>query len=469
MKRHNLTVSLFLSERFVGRSFLNFFFENLKLTMLLIVVLLFSMIMTSSSSSLTVETSSSSSVTVETSLGSLLANRLDNGVVEALNVPFAMPPVGDLRFSRPRQVKPWAPNVLDARRYGPMCPQRTPSKPIDEDCLQLNIWTPSIEKNSSLPVYVWAFGGGLVSGSGINFNGTKLSSTYNIIVVTINYRLGALGTYASMEIAEENDGATGALNTVLDILQACTWVKNHIASFGGNPENIVLGGESSGSVSSSILAFSNLTDSILSGLILESGVSTGPWFGPNYTVSESLEISQMFAEELVGDVQNESVLSRLRSLDVSEIVNSSSFETLNYAVDSYLIRENRPRDLPLLFRGNVLIGGNSGDTTCRAAGASPAAPTTHEALHKLLESYFFEDTDFLLAPYNNTLSSPEEIFFQMSRDVGVICPASRFSTRVLKAGGNAFMYLFSYNATGPSVYHGGEVHCIFQDVRSVRS
>ena len=258
---------------------------------MLVVVLLFSMIMRSSSSTLT----------VNTSLGSLLANRLDNGVIEALNVPFAMPPVGDLRFSRPRRVKPWAPKVLDATRYGPMCPQRTPTKPISEDCLQLNIWTPSIEKNSSLPVYVWAFGGGLVSGSGINFNGTKLSSTYNIIVVTINYRLGALGTYASMEIAEENDGATGALNTVLDILQACTWVKNHIASFGGNPENIVLGGESSGSVSSSILAFSNLTDSILSGLILESGVSTGPWFGPNYTVSESLEISQMFAEELVGN------------------------------------------------------------------------------------------------------------------------------------------------------------------------
>ena len=153
-----------------------------------------------------------------------------------------------------------------------------------------------------------------MKGSGINFNGTRLSSTYNIIVVTINYRLGALGMYASMEVAKENDGATGALNSVLDILQACTWVKNHITAFGGNPNNIVLGGESSGAVSSSILAFSNLTGSIISGLILESGVATGPWFGPNYSIAESLEISRTFAEDLVGEVKDESILSSLRSL-----------------------------------------------------------------------------------------------------------------------------------------------------------
>ena len=113
-----------------------------------------------------------------------------------------------------------------------------------------------------------------------------------------------------------------------------------------------------------------------------------------------------------------------------------------------------------------MVGGNSGDTTCRASDASPATPKSHEALQTLLRSYFFEDTEFLLAPYYNDTKSPQEIFFQMSRDAGVICPTSRFARRFLERDGNVFTYFFSYNATGPSVYHGGEIHCIFQNVSS---
>ena len=421
--------------------------------------------------------SSSSKKMIDTSMGTLRANVLDNGVVEALNIPFAKPPVKELRFSRPREPVPWKPNILDATKFGPMCVQREATKPISEDCLQLNIWTPSIQPNVSLPVYVWSFGGGLVSGSGINFNGTRLSSMNDIVVVTLNYRLGALGTYASMEIAKENDGATGALNSVLDILQACRWVRDHIAAFGGDPKRIVLGGESSGSVSSSVLAFSNLTGSILSGLVLESGVATGPWFGPNYTISESLEISRTFARELVGDDDDGddetfTYLNKLRDLDVLEIMNSDNFETLNYAVDSYLIHDDRPRNLPLLFRGNVLIGGNNGDTTCRSSDATPQAPNSTEELENLLGMYFFEDTKEVLTPYLTSCEecSPAEIFYRMSRDAGVICPASRFARRVVKSGQQVFTYLFSYNASSPTyhVWHGGEVHCIFQNTSTTK-
>ena len=117
------------------------------------------------------------------------------------------------------------------------------SFPVDEDCLQLNVWSPAVASDENLPVLVWAFGGGLTTGSGRTCNGTLLANLGRMVVVTVNYRVGALGFYASSEQQAE-DQATGGLNGVLDILHALRFVHKHIPSFHGDAKRVALSGES---------------------------------------------------------------------------------------------------------------------------------------------------------------------------------------------------------------------------------
>ena len=180
-------------------------------------------------------TSLPSATIIHTKLGNVRSNVLSNGVVESLNIPFALPPVGQLRFAPARPPTPW-PTVRDGTQFGPMCPQTSAILPIDEDCLQLNVWAPpsttttaaNATTPSLLPVFFWVFGGGLTSGSGIQYNGTALALSGDMLVVTINYRLAALGFYASESIGDATINTTGAMNGVLDVVRALKFVHNHI-------------------------------------------------------------------------------------------------------------------------------------------------------------------------------------------------------------------------------------------------
>lgn len=275
--------------------------------------------------------------------GRLRANSLGGNVVEALAIPFAQPPIGELRFRPPRAPHPWAQKTLDATRLGPGCMQDEPSYPVSEDCLQLNIWAPSAAltaKAQRKAVLVWAFGGGLTSGSGRTFNGTALTQLGDIVVVTVNYRLGALGFYASAAQAAEEPFATGGLNGVLDILQALKFVHEHITAFGGDPTRIALAGESSGAVSSCMLAFSPLARGLFHRLTLESGACTGPWFGPDPSRAGSFAASAAFADGTGctgGNGTDEGRLACMRGLDASTLVATQHWDDLNFGIDGYLL------------------------------------------------------------------------------------------------------------------------------------
>lgn len=281
-------------------------------------------------------------------LGDIKANVIADGtVVEALGIPFAHPPLGEYRFRPAQKVHSWEhKGVHDATKFGPGCMQRSASFPVDEDCLTLNVWAPKMPKPEPqeeagddpdppphppppqlLPVLVWAFGGGLTSGSGESYNGTNLTMAgpEPMIVVTLNYRVGAFGFYASKEIAKEggcgpaNASTTGAMNGVSDILEALRFVQDHISAFGGDPSRVTLSGESSGSVASCTLAFSPLAKGLFHQLILESGVCTGPWMGPS-----DAETQFNVSSEIAADV-NATSLEELRKVKAWDIVNASHF------------------------------------------------------------------------------------------------------------------------------------------------
>ena len=185
--------------------------------------------------------------------GGLVRGAGATGVDSFLGLPYAAPPTAKLRWRPPQPAAAW-PGVRDATQFGPSCPQATalnpflPPGPVGEDCLYLNVYTPaSHNSGGGRPVLVWIHGGGLVQDGGRNYDGTKLAAD-GTVVVTINYRLGALGFLAHPALASRPGGAAGNYG-LMDQQAALRWVQRNIAQFGGDPRNVTIAGQSAGGLS----------------------------------------------------------------------------------------------------------------------------------------------------------------------------------------------------------------------------
>ena len=167
-------------------------------------------------------------------------------------LPYAAPPTGPLRWRAPRPPADWT-GVRDATGFAPSCPQSAsfnlffPPGPIDEDCLYLNVSTPTLRSKAALPVLVWIHGGGLTQDAARNYDGTELAAD-GAVVVTMNYRLGALGFLSHPSLASSRDGASGNYG-LMDQQAALRWVKENIARFGGDPHKVAIAGQSAGGLS----------------------------------------------------------------------------------------------------------------------------------------------------------------------------------------------------------------------------
>lgn len=160
------------------------------------------------------------------------------GHVAYRGIPYAAPPVGDLRWRSPRAVAPW-PGVRDATRPGSRCPQAGLTPSVDEDCLYLNVTAPRGARRA--PVLVWIHGGGLIAGAGSDYDARRLATQGGLVVVTVNYRLGNLGFFGHPGVAD--GGAFG----IEDQQAALRWVRRNVSAFGGDPGNVTVAGESAGS------------------------------------------------------------------------------------------------------------------------------------------------------------------------------------------------------------------------------
>ena len=197
-----------------------------------------------------------------------------DGVWTYLGIPYAAPPLGDLRWKEPQPDKSWD-GIRDANKFAAACPQpKTSSSDIvemNEDCLYLNIWSPAKSPADKLPVMVWIHGGGFVAGSGSEhcYDGMNLARQ-DVIVITLNYRLGPLGFLSHPLLSKESTHGTSGNYGLLDQVAALKWVQRNIEAFGGDPKNVTIAGQSSGSQCVINLMISPLAGGLFQRAIAES-------------------------------------------------------------------------------------------------------------------------------------------------------------------------------------------------------
>lgn len=213
---------------------------------------------------------------VTVSTGQLRGSLTTGGVATFKNTPFAEPPVGALRWKEPQPAKSWT-GIRDATAFGPMCNQTGNAQlPHSEDCLQLNIWTPSWPVNASVPVLVWIHGGGNTAGSGVEplFHGEALAKR-GLVYVTINYRLGIFGFFAHPGLTQESAHRASGNYGIADQILALQWIQKNISRFGGDPANVTIFGESAGAADVNALIASPLTKGLFVRAIAQSGAIGG--------------------------------------------------------------------------------------------------------------------------------------------------------------------------------------------------
>jgi para-nitrobenzyl esterase len=206
-----------------------------------------------------------------------LQGTYENGLTVYKGIPFAAPPVGDLRWRPPQHIAKWE-GVKQATKFapGPIQAWGSPSGK-SEDCLYLNVWTPAKSADDNIPVCVWIYGGGFNGGATSipTYSGEKLAKK-GVVLVSIAYRVGILGFMAHPELSAESSHNVSGNYGLLDMIAALKWIKKNIAVFGGNPNKVTIFGESAGGIAVSMLCASPLAKGLFEGAISESGGNFGP-------------------------------------------------------------------------------------------------------------------------------------------------------------------------------------------------
>ena len=333
-----------------------------------------------------------------------------SGIDLFLGIPYARPPVGDLRWQSPQAVEDWE-GIYEADSFGPRCMQHPffddmifRSDGMSEDCLYLNVWTPANRGEELLPVLVYFYGGGLFTGDGseYRYDGESMARE-GIVSLTVNYRLNIFGFLAHPELTAEASYSASGNYGFLDQTAALRWVQANIAAFGGDPNRVTIAGESAGSVSVSAQMASPLSRDLIAGAIGSSGsllgtLSAGP-------LSEQEAKGVAFAEQI--GAEDLAALRAMSAIDILKATENVGPTHFSPAVDGHffpvapraIFESGEQADVPLL------IGWNSEEMNYRAL-LQDKQPTV-ENFHLALRELFGADADKVLSVYKP--ESDEEV------------------------------------------------------------
>ncbi|MFC4211033.1 carboxylesterase/lipase family protein [Pedobacter lithocola] len=347
--------------------------------------------------------------------------RISNGIVEGTSenagittfkgIPFAKAPIGNLRWKAPEPVNNWT-NILKADKFGNNAMQKKPfgdmgfrSSGMSEDCLYLNVWTPSKTFKDKLPVLVYFYGGGYVAGDGSEprYDGEAMAKK-GIVVLTINYRLGVFGFMAHPELTKESANKSSGNYGLLDQRMALLWVQENIKNFGGDPKKVTIAGESAGSISVSAQMASPISKNLFAGAIGESGAMIHPTLAPT-SLDAAEKNGLTFAEKI-----NAKSLTELRAMPAEQLLDESSkpgaFKTAAN-IDGYFLTKNLVESFSVGEQAKVplLAGWNSAEVPYQALMGGDA-PTVENYTKKLKQLYP-NNADEVLKLYPAT--NPDEV------------------------------------------------------------
>jgi para-nitrobenzyl esterase len=313
--------------------------------------------------------------TVQTKNGTVTGTEIGN-IHIFKGIPFAAPPVGDLRWKAPQPVKNWQ-GILKCEGFSASPMQSnpvpfmmwteefiTPPKSLSEDCLYLNIWTPAKSSADKLPVFVWIYGGGFTSGSAACavYDGEELANK-GVIFVSFNYRVGVLGFLAHPELSMESANKVSGNYGLLDQIAALQWIRENIAAFGGDPGKVTIAGQSAGSMSVGALIVSPLAKGLFRGAITQSGGIVGR------LISRKLPDAEKSGLDLMQKMKAAN-LSELRKIPANELIGSGGMGSFGPICDGYVLpvdifgafEKGQFSDVPLLtgwVTGDGSLFGNS--------------------------------------------------------------------------------------------------------------
>ena len=312
---------------------------------------------------------------VKTECG-LVQGTSEYGLTVYRGIPFAAPPVGDLRWRAPQPAAKWD-GVRPATKFAPAAIQGSRSGPgMSEDCLYLNVWTPAKSPNDHIPVLVWIYGGGFVGGSASDptSTGEKLARK-GVVLVTIAYRVGQLGFLAHPELSAETTNHVSGNYALLDMIAGLQWVRKNIAAFGGDPNQVTIFGESAGAIAVSMLCASPPAKGLFHGAISQSGGSFGP---PRPTTFPGENLKRLANAERAGEAYSKSAgvasIAELRKIAPDKLPAGRGLGTSWPIIDGWVIPDDQYK---LYATGKyndtpILVGYNSDE------GASFSPPKTPE-------------------------------------------------------------------------------------------
>jgi para-nitrobenzyl esterase len=410
--------------------------------------------------------------------GQLRGVRLDGGGAVFKGIPYAQPPIGARRWREPAPPTPWS-GVRDATSFGAPCAQNAGGRPLgvgSEDCLYLNVWTPEWPARMYRPVVVWIHGGGNFGGTASDDNSTaEHLASRGLVVVTLNYRLGAFGFFAHPMLTKESAHHASGNYGLMDQIAALRWVHDNIARFGGDPARVTLGGQSAGAVDVDVLMTSPLAKGLFHRAIAESGTVTrvpddatirmtglGPTMaarsGGTYSDALTLAEAEKAGAQMAADPRS---LSTADLLKLTSAPRMSIGPANGIVVDGWVVPEP-PAQVFLKGREHrvpLLAGSNARERT---------PDTTTDALVEAAEAMYGPLADRALALYDFSGAPVDplngSIGAQWVVDTMYRCPVVMQLAWHAAAGNPSYQYQFDRAAPGREAVgatHSAELPYVF--------
>lgn len=420
--------------------------------------------------------------------GGLIADTAANasGVRSFKGIPYAAPPIGELRWRKPEPVKPWE-GIRKAEDWGPRCMQGNRlgdidplNKRMDEDCLYLNVWTPAKSSDGGLPVMVWIHGGSnnVGAGSQPGFDGNNLAKK-GVVVVTLNYRLDVFGFFAHPELTKESGTNASGNYGLLDQIAALQWIRKNIRAFGGDPKVVTVFGESAGAFDISLLMTSPLAKGLFARAIGESGgaLTPIPGFGPK-PLKTGEEYGIKFADSL-----GARGIADLRAKSAQDVLDAALKNPMVYGfgvIDGYVVPDHpatiyaqgKQHGVPLL------AGWNADEGTLfapRVAKWGPDLPSYNERIHAQFKDQ--ADAVMKLYPRGSSLEEDKASFAALIGDEFIAYGGWAWAERASGSSASpTYRYYFTRRPPGapelsvnpltaPGVFHTAELYYVWDNLQ----